>query len=351
MPKQKKGFFMKKTDFYDFLRKIPKAEIHLHAEATISRQTVRAFLDRRPDAKENPVDVDKLFTFDTLKGFLTSFLYVQSLVTKLPDLALMFEDAAKYLKANNIVYAELFFSPTGLVRKGLAFNDMIDVIQKTIDAIQKRDKLTLKLIIDVSRMFGVENAQHNLEMTLAHQTPMVIGVGLGGDEEFGPAKVFADVFKVAKDRGLQVVAHAGEVVGPDSIWDALEKLHVQRIGHGLSATQDPKLVKHLADKQIPIEICLTSNVITQKYVTRAEDHPVRQLFDAGVLTVINTDDPTFFDVSLIDEFWTLHTKLKFTMAEIKQLIINGFKASFLTEAEKNTYIAHVESAWAVASKK
>jgi len=340
---------MKKDDFYSFLRKIPKAEIHLHAEATISRKTVKTFLLRSPDPEKNSVNVDKLFSYNTLKGFLTSFLYVQGLIEKLSDLTLIFEDAASYLKANNIVYGELFFSPSMFVRKGFAFPEMLDVIQASIDTIQKRDKLTVKLIIDLSRMFGVENAKTNLESTLEHQTPMIIGVGLGGDEETGPAKLFSEVFRIAKSRGLHVVAHAGEVVGPESIWDSLNSLKVERIGHGLSAIQDPKLVRHLAEKQIPVEICLTSNVITQKYVTRAEDHPVRELFDQGVLVVVNTDDPTFFNCTIIDEFWQLHSKLNFTMGEIKQLILNSFRASFLSEERKAFYYSQVEEAWEAAT--
>ena len=341
---------MKKDEFYNFLRKIPKAEIHLHAEATISRETVQALMDRVPEGLGKPTSVDKLFSYNNLKDFITSFLYVQGLITKLSDLAALFDDVATYLKANNIVYCELFFSPSMFMKKGFTFPEMIDVIQKAIDTIEKRDKLTIKLIIDVSRTFGVENAQANLESTLKHKTPMVIGVGLGGDEEKGPAKLFGEVYRLAVERGLHVVAHAGEVVGPESIWDALNTLKVERIGHGLSAIQDPKLMKHLADKQIPVEICLTSNVITQKYVTKAEDHPVRTYYDQGLLVVINTDDPTFFNCSIIDEFWTLHTKLNFTMSEIQQLVINGFKASFLPEEKKNAYIAQVETAWAAASK-
>jgi len=341
---------MKKDEFYRFLRMIPKAEIHLHAEATISRQTVKAFLSRSADPTKNSVDVDNLFSYNTLKGFLASFIFVQGLIEKLSDLSLVFEDAATYLKENNIVYGELFFSPSMFIRKGFAFPDMLDVIQASIDAIQKRDSVTIKLIIDLSRMFGVENAQANMESTLRYRTPMVIGVGLGGDEETGPAKLFGEVFQIAKSRGLHVVAHAGEVVGPESIWDSLNTLQVERIGHGLSAIQDPNLVAHLAEKQIPIEICMTSNIITQKYVTKAEDHPVRALFDQGVLVVINTDDPTFFNCTIIDEFWLLHSKLKFTMDEIKQVILNGFKASFLTPAEKASYMAAVESAWAQAAK-
>lgn len=342
---------MKKDAFYSFLRKIPKAEIHLHAEATISRETVRAFLDRSPDEATRNTDVDKLFSYNTLKGFLNSFLYVQGLINQLSDFQRVFEDAARYLKDNNIVYGELFFSPSMFLRRGFVFSQMLDVIQSSIDTIQKRDGLTIKLIIDLSRMFGVENAQHNLDSTLEHRTPMVIGVGLGGDEETGPAKLFGEVFQVAKSRGLHVVAHAGEVVGPQSIWDSLKTLHVERIGHGLSAVQDPELVAHLVEKQIPIEICLTSNVITQKYVTRVQDHPVRELFDRGVLVVVNTDDPTFFNCTIIDEFWQLHSKLGFTMAEIKRLVLNGFEASFLTCEEKNHYFSQVEAAWSVASAK
>lgn len=342
---------MKKDEFYRFLRTIPKAEIHLHAEGTIRRETVHALLDQNPEYRKNPVNVDKLFSYNNLKEFITSFLFVQGLLEKPSDLASIFEDVATYLKENHIVYSEVFFSPSMFLKKGFSFPDMIDQIQKTITKIEKRDHLKIKLIVDLSRTFGLENARANLENTLTHKSPMLIGVGLGGDEEKGPAREFGEVFELAKQKGLHVVAHAGEVVGPASIWDALRSLNVERIGHGLSAIQDQELVKYLAEHQIPVEICLTSNVITQKYVTKAEDHPVRPLFDQGVLCVVNTDDPTFFNCTIIDEFWILHTKLKFTMKEIKQLVLNGFKASFLSDEEKTKYYALVESAWTEASAK
>lgn len=337
---------MRKDEFYRFLRQVPKAEIHLHAEGTISRKTVQKLLDRSPGQASHPVTVDKLFSYNNLKEFITSFLFVQGLLEKPSDLSVVFEDVATYLKENNIVYCELFFSPSMFLKKGFSFPEMLDVIQDTITSIEARDQLKIKLIIDLSRTFGLENAKANLEATLLHKTPMVIGVGLGGDEEKGPAGEFREVFVQAKKKGLHVVAHAGEVVGPISIWDALKTLKVERIGHGLSAIQDPELVKYLADNKIPVEICLTSNVITQKYVTMAENHPVRPFYDQGVLVVVNTDDPTFFNCTIIDEFWLLHTKLKFTMNEIKQIIINGFTASFLTDAEKAAYVARVETAWA-----
>jgi len=336
---------MNKTEFYEFLKTIPKAELHLHAEGAINRDTVHTLLARRDTKDAARIDVDKLFSYNNLKDFLSSFLFVQSLLDRHEDLSLIFEDVATYLRENHIVYCELFFSPTMFLKKGFAFPEMMKVIDAALAKIQKRDKLTIRLIVDVSRSFGVENAQANLNAVLAHRIAPLAGIGLGGDEEKGPAKEFGGVFTQAKAAGLFTVAHAGEVVGPQSIWDAVDVMKVSRIGHGLSATQDPALVKHLAKKQIPIEICVTSNIITQKYVTKAEDHPVRQLFDAGVLCVVNTDDPTFFNCSLIDEFWTLHTKLNFSMAEIKKLVLNAFDASILSAAEKASFKAQVEKAW------
>jgi len=339
---------MKKDEFYRFLRQIPKAEVHLHVEATITRATVQALLKRHPEHSLNPIDVDKLFSYNNLKDFLTSFLFVQTLLTKTSDITTLFDDTAAYLKENNIVYAEVFFSPTMFLKKGLPFPEMLETIQRAVETIEKRDHVIVKVIIDVSRSFGVENAMTNLNATLAHRVPAVIGIGLGGDEERGPAKLFGDVFAKAAQNGLRIVCHAGEVVGPESIWDALKVLGSERIGHGLSAIQDPALVKHLAENQVPVEICITSNVITQKYITKAAEHPARKYFDQGVLITVNTDDPTFFNCTILDEFWTLHSELGFTTEEIKTLVINGFKASFLGPKNKAKYISDVESAWSSA---
>jgi len=342
---------MMKDEFYAFLRTIPKAEIHLHAEGAIGRDAVHALLARRPDHKTQPVDVDKLFSYNSLKEFISSFLFIQGLLEKPDDLAIVFEDVSKYLKENHIVYSELFFSPSMFLKKGFSFPEMMDVIQASVDKIAKRDRIQLKILIDVSRTFGVENAQANLETLQRYKKPVIVGIGLGGDEQKGPARLFGEVFQEAARQGLHVVAHAGEDDGPQSIWDALQIMGVERIGHGISAREDAELVRYLAEKRIPVEICLTSNIFTQKYVARAEDHPVRAFFDQGVLVTINTDDPTFFNASLIDEFWTLHTKLKFTMPEIKELILNGFRASFLPAEEKARYESLVETAWSKASAK
>ena len=203
----------------------------------------------------------------------------------------------------------------------------------------------MRVLVDVSRTFGLENAEKNLDMLLANKIPEVIGIGLGGAESKGPCKDFGPVFERARKNGLKTVAHAGEDVDAWSIWDALDVLHSARIGHGITAIQDEKLMTRLKDEAIPLEVAPTSNVFTKKYVPSFDKHPIRAFYDKGLMVTVNTDDPLFFKVSLLDEYWNLYTKLNFTKAEIKQLVLNSFNSTFLSDAEKKAWTDKVEAAW------
>ena len=171
-------------------------------------------------------------------------------------------------------------------------------------------------------------------MTLKHKTDSIIGIGLGGSESQGPAEEFAGVFKKAVAAGLQVVAHAGEDVDSRSIWNTLKLLKATRIGHGISAAADTRLMRYLAEKQIPLEICPTSNIFTQKYVQRMEDHPIRDFFDKGINVTLNTDDPTLFGIDLVEEYYNLYQDLDFTLEELFQVMKNTVFASFMTGLRK-----------------
>lgn len=336
---------MNKKDFYSLLAAVPKAEIHLHCEAVISRNTVKKLYKESTGTTLSADEMKNLFAYNDLTGFIKSFLKIQSLFTKTQDFNLVFDDFAKYLEDNNIVYCETFFAPTAFIKKGFSFSEMIRTISASIVKIKETQHRTIKILVDVSRTFGEENAQHNLDLILKENNPNIIGIGLGGDEAKGPAKEFVHVFKNAKEAGLHVVAHAGEDVDSSSIKDALHLLGAERIGHGITAVNDPALITELAKTKIPLEICPTSNTFTKKIVSRMEDHPVRTLFDKGVFVTINTDDPTFFGASLIDEYYNLYTKLNFTLDEIEQLILQGFTASFITDAQKKTYCSAAKKAW------
>lgn len=336
---------MEKKEFYDLLKAVPKAELHLHSEAVVSRNTVKALYKKTSGKEMSPQEMKDLFSYNDLAGFLKSFIQIQLFFSKAEDFSLVIKDLSDYVKKNNIVHCEAFLSPTNIMKKGISFHDLISVFSEGIDQIQQKQGKTVKLLIDVSRSFGLDNAMHNLDLVLEEKNPHIIGIGLGGDEKKGPAKEYQKVFDKAVKNGLHTVSHAGEDVDSQSIKDSIKYLHSERIGHGISAAYDKEFMKQLKETKLPLEVCPTSNLFTKHFVSKMKDHPVRELYDNGVNVTLATDDPTFFKVSIIDEYYNLYSKLNFSLAEIKKIIINGFKSAFITEAEKKKYIAQVNKAW------
>ncbi|HZK20045.1 MAG TPA: adenosine deaminase, partial [Treponemataceae bacterium] len=219
------------------MKKIPKAEIHLHGEAAVSTKTIQKLYKKNNGKSLSKEELKDFFNFTNLKEFVQCFIELQKLLVTTDDLKYLFDDLRDYLLANNIVYSEIFFSPTSFIRKGFEFSTMISVLSSKIEEIEKETGIVIKILIDVSRTFGPENAMNNLNLILKEKNPLIIGIGLGGDEQSGPAKEYAEVFKKAKKEGLRVVAHAGEDVGPESIRDSIDFLGIERIGHGITAIQ------------------------------------------------------------------------------------------------------------------
>lgn len=336
---------MKKADFYSFLKAIPKAEIHLHIEAVISKDSIKKLYLKKNGTEFTDAEMKKLFSYNDLNGFIAAFLKVQDLFTSVDDFDLVFADLQKYIEDNGVAYAEVFFAPSAFIKKGFVYGEIMKNFSKNIAKIKKETGVDVRVLVDVSRTFGLENAEKNLDMLLANKIPEVIGIGLGGAESKGPCKDFGPVFDRARKNGLKTVAHAGEDVDAWSIWDALDVLHSARIGHGITAIQDEKLMERLKTEAIPLEVAPTSNVFTKKYVPSFDKHPIRAFYDKGLMVTVNTDDPLFFKVNLLDEYWNLHTKLNFTLDEIKQLVLNSFASTFLPDAEKKAWSDKVEKAW------
>lgn len=336
---------MEKAAFYAFLKAIPKAEIHLHIEAVISKASIKKLSRKKNGAELTDAELDNLFSYADLNGFIAAFLKVQDMFSEVADFDLVFADLQQYITDNGISYAEVFFAPSAFIKKGFAYGDIMQNFSTNIAKIKAETGVDVKVLVDVSRTFGLENAEKNLDMLLAHRIPAVIGIGLGGAESKGPCKDFGPVFERARANGLKTVAHAGEDVDAWSIRDALDVLHAARIGHGITAIQDETLMERLKNERIPLEVAPTSNVFTKKYVPSFEQHPIRAFFDKGLLVTVNTDDPLFFKVSLLDEYWNLHSKLHFTKDEIKQLVLNSFAATFLSDDEKNAWAEKVEASW------
>jgi len=315
---------MDKERFFEAIRKIPKAELHLHLENFVAQ---------------------KGESVTSLPEFLVVFRSLQNSLRRIEDFAGVFENIATYMKHNGIVYAEVFFSPSRYLKSGWKYSQMVKFFDAQIKLIKKTDNVTIKLLVDVSRTYGAESADFVLNKVIKYRSPEIIGIGLGGDEKAGPAKEFTEVFKKAKAAGLRVVAHAGEDDGHHSVWDAVVLLEAERIGHGIAAAQCKQTLQLLIDKQIPIEIAPTSNLITGAFVKDYENHPVKKYSTHGAFVTLNTDDPTLFNTSLIREYWKLYSKLNYRPEQLLTIIINGFLASFMEDSKKHAYIRTVKRKW------
>lgn len=337
-----------KSEFMHAFKELPKAELHLHLEAVVSRETVRRFyLRRHPELSDEIADeeINKIFTYSDLNGFINAYIAIQDLYENVDDLDYVFADLKNYLVRNGIVYAEVFAAPSAFMKKGFDFSKMVELYRRNILKIKSETGIIVRILIDVSRTFGMENAEKNLQLLLAYRVNEIIGIGLGGSEQKGPAKLFGDVFTKARENNLVTVAHAGEDVGPESIWDAIEILNVSRIGHGIAAMNDETLMHTLAERKIPLEICPTSNIFTKKFVKDLSEHPMKKFFDKGIVVTLNTDDPLFFGVELLDEYWNAYSKMGFKLPELKQILQNSFIASFMSESQKGSFLASLDLAW------
>lgn len=323
---------------YEFFRLIPKTEIHLHIEGTATPETIFRLIKKNKldlPGISSKQDLRNRFQVDDLAKFIELFTEViQPSVVEEEDFAYLIRDLRQYLRRNNIVYAEVFYAPTRFVQNGLSFEAMIKTLDDAAEAAEREDGIRIRYIVDVSRGFGEKNAMNNLELTLAHRIPRIVGIGLGGAEKPNPARSFRAVFRRARSNGLAVVAHAGEEVGPESIWEALMVLGAQRIGHGISAYKDPKLMDYLREHQIPLEVCPTSNIFTGAFAKTLSEHPIGHLYHEGLNVTVNTDDPSVFSVQLADELINLCNYSLLAVDEVLEIVRNGYFATFLPEAEK-----------------
>jgi adenosine deaminase/aminodeoxyfutalosine deaminase len=202
--------------------------------------------------------------------------------------------------------------------------------------------ISLLWIFDAVRQFGAEKAQSVLDLAIQFRDRNVVAFGIGGDERAGPPEWFAGVYARGAQHGLHLTAHAGESAGPESIWGALN-LKAERIGHGLTAAQDPELIEELAERQVPIEICVTSNLRTGCCAELAQ-HPVRRYFDQGLMLTLNSDDPAMFRTSLVEEYALVQEAFAFTDEHLREMARNSFEASFLPAEKKIEFLNLFDSA-------
>jgi adenosine deaminase len=357
------------TDVRRLIEGLPKGELHVHLRGAIPARVLTELLSKHGAERAlagaadrvkamwagwanirpfltprhwSEAEVSHLFRYESLDNFLYTYYFTGFFVRDRSDFALLVLGVLDDLAARGVVYAEITVSAIEYAQQGLALPEVAACLAEGME----RPDIRVQWIIDLVRDLGPDVARRQVEAIAALRSPGIVGITLGGSEQRWPPGQFADVYALARDRGLRLSVHAGEALGPESVLDAVEKLRAERIGHGVRAAEEPSVMRRLADGGIALEICPTSNIRTGAYRSY-DEHPAKALFDAGIPVTVNTDDPTFFGTTLAEEYAHLHG-MGFGFDDLLQVLRNGFRYSFLPADEASAYVTQLERAWAEA---
>lgn len=318
-----------------FIRTLPKAELHLHLEGAIEPATLLELRERHGESG-TLAEAAQLYRYQDFNGFLMAFKKVTEHLRTAEDYELITYRLMQKLKEENVLHAEVYVSVGVCLWRKQDFVAIFEGLERGRERGERDFGISLLWIFDAVRQFGAEAAQKVFALAVGHQDRHVIGIGIGGDEQKGPPESFRGAYAYAGDHGLRLTAHAGETAGPESIWGALN-LRAERIGHGLTAAQDPELIEELATRQVSVEVCITSNLRTG-CCRELPEHPVRNYFDQGLMVTLNSDDPAMFHTSLAREYQLAQEAFGFTDEHLRELARNSFEASFLPAEKKLEFL-------------
>jgi adenosine deaminase len=329
------------TELNDFIRGLPKAELHLHIEGSLEPELMFRLAARNGvTLPYRSVDeVKRAYDFDSLQSFLDLYYMAAGVLIRRADFAELTAAYFDRLAADGGVYAEIFFDPQTHTGRGIAWEDALGGVLDGMAAAERRHGITSKLILCCLRHLGEEAG---LRM-LAEAEPFldrVAGLGLDSSERDFPPADFARLFAAARAKGLRLVAHAGEEGPAAFVRDALDVLKVERIDHGIRAIDDPALVDRLAKDGTVLTVCPLSNVRLCTVESLA-GHPLRRLYEAGVKVTINSDDPAYFGGYLQENYAQTAAALNLTRGELSEIAANSFRGAFLSDAEKSRWIARI----------
>ncbi|MBN1440237.1 MAG: adenosine deaminase [Anaerolineales bacterium] len=311
---------------------VPLVELHVHLEGAIPHPALWELIQKYggDPAVPDQEALNRRFRYRDFPHFIETWVWKNRFLREYEDFTFIAERAALELRSQNIAYAEAHYAPSSFAETGLEVKEITRAIRAGLN---RAPGIEIVLIADLIRNLGPEGAARTLREVEQVRELGVVGVGLGGSEHQYPPELFQGVFAAARRSGFHATAHAGEAVGPASIWGAIRRLGVERIGHGTRAEEDESLLEYLSEKQIPLEMCPLSNVRTG-VVGRIEDHPIRRYFDRGLLVTVNTDDPKMFGNTLAEEYRLLETVFGFTPGEIETVRRNAILASWMEPARK-----------------
>ena len=331
-------------DLDALIRAMPKAELHVHLEGSVRPATLLT-LARRHGVDlgcQDEAGLRKLYRFRDFRHFIELYKLISEAMRDPEDFVLIIAELGRDAAAQGTRYVETTFSIATHVRnKGLPADEILDAIGAAADATRRETGVEIRFILDHVRMAPPDECRQVAEWCVAGRDRGVVALGLGGFEPERPASLFAEPIRWAQAQGVPFVPHAGEAVGPEGVWDALQ-FDPPRIGHGFRAADDPALVAALRDRGVVLEVCPTSNVCTAS-VPGLAAHPLRALWDAGVPISLNSDDPPMFNTTLVDEYRVAATHFGFTPAELAQVSRTAIGAALLPAAERARLVAEFDT--------
>ena len=328
-------------DIAKFIREVPKTELHLHIEGTLEPELMFD-LAKRNGIKipySNVNEVKSAYNFSNLETFLNIYYEGSKVLINEKDFFDLTWSYAVKCREDNIVHTEIFFDPQAHLNRGVKFETVINGINKALLKANKEFGLTYKIIMCFLRHLDEKSAFKVLDQAIEHKDK-IIAVGLDSSEKGNPPSKFKNVFKKAIKEGFLTVAHAGEEGPPEYIWEAINLLEVKRIDHGVQCLKDEKLTKELIKKQIPLTVCPLSNIKLCVF-KNLKEHNLKKMLNEGLMVMVNSDDPAYFGGYLNDNLVETQVALNLSKNELKTLIINSFKSSFLSEEKKMKWIKKI----------
>ena len=332
-------------DLAAFIARMPKAELHVHHIGSASPRIVAELAERHPGVvPSDPAALAEYFAFRDFEHFIEIYLSVVDLIRTPEDVRLLtYEVAREMAQGQQVRYAELTCTPYTSVLRGVPIEAYTAAIEDARLAAEREFGIVLRWVYDIPGESGIPAANATLDYALNHPPEGLIGFGLGGPEIGVPRPQFKPHFDAARAAGLRSLPHAGETTGPQTIWDALEHLGAERIGHGTTAVQDPALLEHLAERGIPLEVCPSSNIATGAVATLAE-HPIVAFRDAGVVITVNSDDPPMFGTTLNREYEIAADLLGLDRSGVADLARKAVQVSFAPDDVKARILDEIDDA-------
>ena len=330
------------SNIKDFIHKVPKAEIHVHLEGTLEADLLFKLAKRNKiELEYNSVEeLKKAYNYSCLQDFLDLYYKGSSVLINEEDFYDLTYSYLKNIHGQNVRHVELMFDPQSHTHRGVALDTVFKgITQARIDA-QRDFGISSAVILSFLRHLSEDDAIATFKSALVYRDNF-FAIGLDSSEIGHPPDTFERLYKLAHDEGLICVAHAGEEGPAQNVRAAIELLKVVRVDHGYSALDDPELIKTIVEKQIPMTFCPLSN-LALKVVKSLEEHPLKKALNLGVLVSVNSDDPGYFHGNLIDNYVQSAEALNLSISDIKQLVINSFKSSFLSNDEKLRFIGEIE---------